>query len=57
MEHEVRLIRPEPFFGRLKPSANGLGKWLGYIDKFFALSLSIEASSELGRYSTYLRPL
>jgi len=32
---EVELIRPEAFFGRLKPAANGLGKWLGYIDKFF----------------------
>ncbi len=32
--HEVRLIRPEPFFGRIRPSGNGLGKWLGYIDKF-----------------------
>ncbi len=32
--HEVRLIRPEPFFGRLRPSGNGLGKWLGYVDKF-----------------------
>jgi len=31
---EVNLIRPEPFFGRLKSSAAGLGKWLGYIDKF-----------------------
>lgn len=32
--HEVLLIRPEPFFGRLKPSYRGIGKWLGYIDKF-----------------------
>lgn len=32
--HEVRLIRPEPFFGRVRPSGNGLGKWLGYVDKF-----------------------
>lgn len=33
--HEVLLIGPEPFFGRLKPSYRGIGKWLGYIDKFF----------------------
>jgi glycosyltransferase involved in cell wall biosynthesis len=33
--HQVTLIRPEPFFGRLKPSYKGIGKWLGYIDKFF----------------------
>ncbi len=32
--HKVRLIRPEPFFGKIKLSAGGLGKWLGYIDKF-----------------------
>ncbi len=32
--HEVRLIQPEPFFGKIKLSASGLGKWLGYIDKF-----------------------
>ena len=32
--HEVRLIRPEPFFGRLRLSSNGLRKWLGYVDKF-----------------------
>lgn len=30
----VTLIRPEPWFGRLKPASSGLGKWLGYIDKF-----------------------
>lgn len=30
----VRTIRPEPYFGRLKPVGHGVGKWLGYIDKF-----------------------
>ncbi|MEI8342327.1 MAG: glycosyltransferase, partial [Verrucomicrobiota bacterium] len=30
----VTIIRPEPFFGRLKPSGSGVGKWLGYLDKF-----------------------
>ncbi len=30
----AELIRPIPFFGRLRRSATGLGKWLGYIDKF-----------------------
>jgi glycosyltransferase involved in cell wall biosynthesis len=28
------VIRPGPFFGRLKRSGHGLGKWLGYLDKF-----------------------
>lgn len=32
--HEVCLIRPEPFFGKIMPSNSSLGKWLGYIDKF-----------------------
>ena len=32
---DVTAIRPEPFFGRLHPGARGLGKWLGYLDKFF----------------------
>lgn len=32
--HEVRLIRPEAYFGKLKPGSSGLGKWLGYIDKY-----------------------
>lgn len=30
----VVLVRPEPLFGRLKEGASGLGKWLGYLDKF-----------------------
>jgi glycosyltransferase involved in cell wall biosynthesis len=32
--HQVRVIRPQPWIGQLKVSATGLGKWLGYIDKF-----------------------
>ena len=30
----AELIVPQPYFGRLKRSGTGLGKWLGYIDKF-----------------------
>src|ERR1700678_869938 len=30
----VDVLRPEPYFGRLKRSGEGLGKWLGYLDKF-----------------------
>lgn len=30
----VDVIRPAPVFGRFWRSAHGLGKWLGYIDKF-----------------------
>lgn len=32
--HEVLLIKPSPFFGRLRPADKGFGKWLGYIDRF-----------------------
>lgn len=31
---KAELLRPGAFFGRLKPTATGLGKWLGYLDKF-----------------------
>ena len=32
--HQVRLIKPVPLIGRMFPSATGLGKWLGYLDRF-----------------------
>ena len=32
--HEVRLSRPGPVLGKLKPSNMGFGKWLGYVDQF-----------------------
>ena len=31
---DVEVIRPRPFFGLLKRGATGVGKWLGYLDKF-----------------------
>jgi len=31
---EAGIARPEALFGRLRPGASGLGKWLGYLDKF-----------------------
>ncbi|MDR3792608.1 MAG: glycosyltransferase family 1 protein [Terracidiphilus sp.] len=36
---DVRVVRPRAFFGRLKPSADGIGKWLGYIDRFLIFPL------------------
>src|SRR5580700_10846422 len=30
----TELLRPAPVFGRLRRSAGGAGKWLGYLDKF-----------------------
>jgi glycosyltransferase involved in cell wall biosynthesis len=38
----VELIRPRPFFGLLKRSANGLGKWLGYLDKFLIFPIELK---------------
>lgn len=32
--HEVRLVRPPVWLGRLRRSETGLGKWIGYIDRF-----------------------
>lgn len=31
---EVEVISPRPRFGKIKPSVHGVGKWLGYIDRF-----------------------
>lgn len=40
--YQVDLVSPQPIFGKLKSSRYGLGKWLGYIDKYglFANKLS-----------------
>jgi glycosyltransferase involved in cell wall biosynthesis len=32
--HDVRVLKPRAFFGLLCPADHGLGKWLGYVDKF-----------------------
>jgi glycosyltransferase involved in cell wall biosynthesis len=40
--HSVQLIQPPPMIGRLRPSANGLGKWLGYIDKLVLFPLGMQ---------------
>ncbi|PYR93207.1 MAG: hypothetical protein DMF84_09415 [Acidobacteria bacterium] len=32
--HEVQLVRPPVLLGRLRPDEIGLGKWLGYVDRF-----------------------
>jgi glycosyltransferase involved in cell wall biosynthesis len=31
---DVRIISPRPRLGKIKPSVHGVGKWLGYIDRF-----------------------
>jgi len=32
--HEARIAKPNSLLGKLYPCAEGLGKWLGYVDKF-----------------------
>ena len=32
--HEVRVVRPPVWLGRLRRCDTGLGKWIGYIDRF-----------------------
>lgn len=49
---KVELLRPEPFFGRVNPAATGVGKWLGYIDKFGIFPLQLK--SKLRQLSTGL---
>jgi glycosyltransferase involved in cell wall biosynthesis len=41
--HHVRTLRPQPFFGRLRRSGVGFGKWLGYLDKFGIFPFSLRS--------------
>jgi glycosyltransferase involved in cell wall biosynthesis len=40
--HSVKLLQPEPFLGRLLPVNTGLGKWLGYADKFLLFPFTLK---------------
>jgi glycosyltransferase involved in cell wall biosynthesis len=42
---DVELIAPRPVFGKLKPSARGIGKWLGYIDRFIVFPWELRAAA------------
>lgn len=42
---DVERIAPQPFLGRLKPSANGFGKWLGYIDRYLLFPFALRAAA------------
>jgi glycosyltransferase involved in cell wall biosynthesis len=44
--HEVQLLRPALVLGRIKPSARGFGKWLGYIDKFVLFPAKLKAEAK-----------
>jgi len=43
---EARLVSPRPVFGRLRRSAGGLGKWLGYIDRFMIFPGRLRAAAQ-----------
>jgi glycosyltransferase involved in cell wall biosynthesis len=42
---DARLISPRPVFGRFKPSPTGLGKWLGYIDRYLLFPRVLRAAA------------
>lgn len=44
--HSVKLLQPEPYLGRLLPVNAGLGKWLGYVDKFFLFPIKLRRARE-----------
>lgn len=46
---DASLISPKPFFGRLKPPGNGLGKWLGYLDKFVLFPFQLKRAVRAAR--------
>jgi glycosyltransferase involved in cell wall biosynthesis len=43
---QVRLVKPQPLLGQLKPATDGLGKWLGYLDKFALFPFALKAHLE-----------
>ena len=44
--HEVRLVRPRSVVGQLWPSGHGVGKWLGYVDKFRLFSPVLRSAAK-----------
>lgn len=42
---DTQLIAPRPIFGKLRPSVHGIGKWLGYIDRFVLFPFSLRAAA------------
>ena len=39
--HEVRIVRPPSVLGRRGRTLQGVGKWLGYVDKFLVFPPSL----------------
>jgi glycosyltransferase involved in cell wall biosynthesis len=44
--HDVRVVRPPALVGNLKPAETGLGKWLGYIDRFILFRPQIRREAD-----------
>jgi len=42
---DAKLIAPKPILGRLRPSSSGLGKWLGYCDRFLFFPQALRAAA------------
>lgn len=42
---DVRMIAPRAVLGRMKPSASGFGKWLGYCDRFLLFPRALQAAA------------
>lgn len=43
--HEVRVLQPPPLIGRLLPKDIGLGKWLGYLDRYVLFRLLLRRAA------------
>jgi glycosyltransferase involved in cell wall biosynthesis len=44
--HQIRLLKPPPVIGRILPSATGVGKWLGYLDRFILFRPSFKRAAD-----------
>jgi glycosyltransferase involved in cell wall biosynthesis len=42
---DTQLIAPRSVFGKLRPSVHGIGKWLGYIDRFVLFPFWLRAAA------------
>jgi glycosyltransferase involved in cell wall biosynthesis len=45
LDFDVTVISPRPRFGKIKPSVHGLGKWLGYFDRFVIFPRTLRAAA------------
>jgi glycosyltransferase involved in cell wall biosynthesis len=44
---DAELICPMPILGRMKPSPDGLGKWLGYLDRFVLFPAKLRTAAAM----------